>query len=252
MLLKEFGGVDGFPICLDTQATPTRSSHAVKAIAPGFGGINLEDISSPRCFEIEDRLQGRARHPGLPRRPARHRRGRDGGAVQRAQGRRQAARGPAGRDGRPRRRRYRGHADAAPGRRRARSSAATRKGAIYVGRDGLGRDAPAQALVRREHELASAARGGPADVLEGADLFIGLSGPGVVEASDLDRMNDDAMVFAMANPEPEVMPEEAAPPRADHRHRPLRLPEPDQQRAVLPRPLPRRARRRAPPRSPRR
>ncbi len=53
-------------------------------------------------------------------------------------------------------------------------------------------------------------RGGPADVLEGADLFIGLSGPGVVEAADLDRMNDDAMVFAMANPEPEVMPEEAA------------------------------------------
>jgi malate dehydrogenase (oxaloacetate-decarboxylating) len=52
--------------------------------------------------------------------------------------------------------------------------------------------------------------GGPADVLEGADLFVGLSGPGVVEASDLDRMNEDAMVFAMANPEPEVMPEEAA------------------------------------------
>jgi malate dehydrogenase (oxaloacetate-decarboxylating) len=52
--------------------------------------------------------------------------------------------------------------------------------------------------------------GAPAEVLEGADLFIGLSGPGVVQATDLDRMNDDAMVFAMANPEPEVMPEEAA------------------------------------------
>jgi malate dehydrogenase (oxaloacetate-decarboxylating) len=62
-----------------------------------------------------------------------------------------------------------------------------------------------------ENTNQSRRTGGPADVLEGADLFIGLSGPGVVQASDLDLMNDDAMVFAMANPEPEVPPEEAAP-----------------------------------------
>jgi malate dehydrogenase (oxaloacetate-decarboxylating) len=61
-----------------------------------------------------------------------------------------------------------------------------------------------------ENTNAERRHGGPADVLEGADLFVGLSGPGVVEAADLDRMNPDAMVFAMANPEPEVMPEEAA------------------------------------------
>src|SRR5204862_7450274 len=55
MLLKEFGGVDGFPIALDTR-DPDEIVQAVRLIAPGFGGINLEDISSPRCFEIESRL----------------------------------------------------------------------------------------------------------------------------------------------------------------------------------------------------
>ncbi len=56
MLFKEFAGVDAFPICLDTH-DPDEIVAAVKAIAPGFGGINLEDISAPRCFEIEDRLK---------------------------------------------------------------------------------------------------------------------------------------------------------------------------------------------------
>src|SRR5215207_3945299 len=56
MLFKEFGGVDAFPICLDTK-DPDEIVSAVKALAPGFGGINLEDISAPRCFEIEDRLK---------------------------------------------------------------------------------------------------------------------------------------------------------------------------------------------------
>ena len=72
MLFKEFAGVDAFPICLDTK-DPDEIVETVKRIAPGFGGINLEDISAPRCFEIEERLKQRARHPGLPRRPARHR-----------------------------------------------------------------------------------------------------------------------------------------------------------------------------------
>ena len=56
MLFKEFAGVDAFPICLDTK-DPDEIVATVKAIAPGFGGINLEDISAPRCFEIEDRLK---------------------------------------------------------------------------------------------------------------------------------------------------------------------------------------------------
>src|SRR6201990_1561291 len=56
MLFKEFGGVDAFPICLDTK-DPDAIVATVKAIAPTFGGINLEDISAPRCFEIEERLK---------------------------------------------------------------------------------------------------------------------------------------------------------------------------------------------------
>jgi malate dehydrogenase (oxaloacetate-decarboxylating) len=83
------------------------------------------------------------------------------------------------------------------------------RGAIYVGRDDWDDMHPLKRWYA-ESTNRERRRGGPAEVLEGADLFIGLSGPGVVEASDLDRMNSDAMVFAMANPEPEVMPEEAA------------------------------------------
>ena len=66
MLFKEFAGVDAFPICLDTQDVDEIVA-TVTAIAPAFGGINLEDISAPRCFEIEDRLKADSRHPGVPR-----------------------------------------------------------------------------------------------------------------------------------------------------------------------------------------
>ena len=86
MLFKEFGGVDAFPICLDTK-DPDEIVRTVKAIAPGFGGINLEDISAPRCFEIEERLRDELEHSRVPRRPARHGRGGAGRAHQRAEGR---------------------------------------------------------------------------------------------------------------------------------------------------------------------
>ena len=71
-LFKRFAGIDAFPICLDTQDVD-EIVRTVELIAPVFAGINLEDISAPRCFEIERRLRGQPRHPGLPRRPARHR-----------------------------------------------------------------------------------------------------------------------------------------------------------------------------------
>ncbi len=64
MLFKEFAGVDAFPICLDTK-DPDEIVRVVKAIAPGFGGINLEDISAPRCFEIEERLKGNSTFPSF-------------------------------------------------------------------------------------------------------------------------------------------------------------------------------------------
>ena len=71
-LFKRFANIDAWPICLATQDTD-EIVQAVEMIAPGFGGINLEDIAAPRCFEIERRLREPPRHPGLPRRPARHR-----------------------------------------------------------------------------------------------------------------------------------------------------------------------------------
>ena len=116
LLFKEFGGVDAWPICLDTKDTD-RIVATVEAIAPGFGGINLEDIAAPRCFEVEERLRGLARHPGLPRRPARHRGRRARRVPQRAARRRQAHRGRQGRRHRRRRRRRRRDQDAPGGRR---------------------------------------------------------------------------------------------------------------------------------------
>ena len=84
-LFKRFGGIDAWPLCLDTQDTDEIVA-VVKAIAPGFAGINLEDISAPRCFEIEAPAARAAGHPGVPRRSARHGDRGAGRAVQRVAG----------------------------------------------------------------------------------------------------------------------------------------------------------------------
>jgi len=81
VLFKEFGGVDAFPVCVGTQDTAQIIAVAT-ALAPSLGGINLEDISAPRCFEIEETLKKTLSIPGLPRRPARHRHRHPGGAHQ--------------------------------------------------------------------------------------------------------------------------------------------------------------------------
>ncbi len=104
MLFKEFGNVDAFPLCLATQDVDEIVA-TVMNITPIFGGINLEDIAAPRCFEIERRLAAAPRHPRVPRRSARHRDRRLRRAHQRAPDRRQAPRGRAGRLPRGRRRR---------------------------------------------------------------------------------------------------------------------------------------------------
>jgi malate dehydrogenase (oxaloacetate-decarboxylating) len=83
--LGNIGPEGAIPICLATQDTQA-IIDTVRYLAPSFGGINLEDISAPRCFEIEDALQDLG-IPGLPRRPARHRRGGPGGAHERPEGR---------------------------------------------------------------------------------------------------------------------------------------------------------------------
>ncbi len=210
MLFKEFANVDAFPICLDTKDAD-EIVRAVRLMAPGFGGINLEDISSPRCFEIEDRLVEELDIPVFH--DDQH-----GTAIVvlaallnacRLTGRRieelkvvMAGAGAAG---------------VAVVKILMSSGvssivACDRTGAIHAGRpdyDDGSMNVPKTWLA--EHTNAERRVGSPGEVLEGADLFLGLSGPGIITPRDLGRMNAEPFVFAMANPTPEVSPEEAAP-----------------------------------------
>jgi malate dehydrogenase (oxaloacetate-decarboxylating) len=209
MLFKEFAGVDAFPICLDTR-DPDEIVAVVHAIAPGFGGINLEDISAPRCFEIEDRLKAELDIPVFH--DDQH-----GTAVvvlaallnaltltsQRIESIRTVIVGT-------------GAAGVAVARILLAAGArqiigCDSRGALHTGRSDYV-DRTMHPVKRALAEVTNLERrsGSVADVLEGADLFIGLSGAHVIEASALGAMNPDPIVFAMANPTPEVPPEEAA------------------------------------------
>jgi malate dehydrogenase (oxaloacetate-decarboxylating) len=210
MLFKEFGDVDAVPICLDTR-DPDEIVQTVRLMAPGFGGINLEDISSPRCFEIESRLQDELDIPVFH--DDQH-----GTAIVvlaallnscRLTGRRiedlhVAIAGA-------------GAAGVAVAKILMNSGvhsivACDRHGAIHSERPDYvegSMNLPKTWLAENtNHDRLG---GSAADALEGADVFIGLSGPGIIQAADLARMNPDPFVFAMANPTPEVNPEEAAP-----------------------------------------
>jgi malate dehydrogenase (oxaloacetate-decarboxylating) len=208
MLFKEFADVDAFPICLDTN-DPEEIVNTVRAIAPAFGGINLEDISSPRCFEIEDRLKEILDIPVFH--DDQH-----GTAVvvmaalfnalkltgKRMEDLRVGMVGL-------------GAAGIAVTRMLLRAGVGEivgcdTHGMIHTERDDWDEMHPLKRWYAENTNFAKRS-GGPEDVLDGADLFIGLSGARVIRPEALRRMNDDAMVFAMANPEPEVMPEEAAP-----------------------------------------
>jgi malate dehydrogenase (oxaloacetate-decarboxylating) len=202
VLFKEFAGVDAFPICLATK-DPDEIVGIVKAIAPGFGGINLEDISSPRCFEIETRLVDELDIPVFH--DDQH-----GTAIVVLAALLNACRLTG--------RRIEDLTVAMAVARILMSSGVTdvvacdRFGAIHTGRsdyqDGS-MNAPKTWLA--EHTNPNRFEGSIPESLGGRDLFIGLSGPGIIAADDLKRMNPDPFVFAMANPNPEVRPEEAAP-----------------------------------------
>jgi len=209
MLFKEFGDVDAFPIALDTK-DPDKIVETVKLIAPTFGGINLEDISSPRCFEIEQRLIEELDIPVFH--DDQH-----GTAIvvlaalinacrltgRSIEGLEVAMVGA-------------GAAGVAVAKILMASGissivACDRYGAIHAGRrdyESGSMNGPKAWLA--EHTNPERRDGTPADALEGADLFVGLSGPGIISAADLARMSPDPFVFAMANPNPEVRPEEAA------------------------------------------
>ncbi|MDA1094735.1 MAG: NAD-dependent malic enzyme [Acidobacteria bacterium] len=205
-LFKEFAGVDAFPLALDTTDTDA-IIDTVSHLATGFGGINLEDISAPRCFEIERRLQERLDIPvfhddqhgtaivtlaplinalRLVRKEASDVKvvfsgvGAAGVAVSKI------------------------FMDYGV----TNVIGCDQSGAIYRGRSG---NMNFMKQWYADHTNPNDERGSLADVIEGADVFIGLSAPGVLTVPMLKTMNRDAIVFAMANPIPEIMPEEAAP-----------------------------------------
>ncbi len=210
MLFKEFAGVDAFPICLDTR-DPDEIVKTVKLIAPAFGGINLEDISAPRCFEIEERLKVELDIPVFH--DDQH-----GTAVVVLAALLNACR-LLGRDPQSLRVVIVGLGAAGIAVTKILLAAgvtqivgADSRGALHTDREDY-RDGSITPMKRWFAEVTNAARrdGGPAQLLEGADLLIGVSGARVVPAAALRAMSPDAMVFAMANPNPEVSPEEAAP-----------------------------------------
>ncbi|HEY8778301.1 MAG TPA: NAD-dependent malic enzyme [Solirubrobacterales bacterium] len=210
MLFKEFAGVDAFPICLNSQ-DPDQIVQAVELMSPTFGGINLEDIAAPRCFEIEERLKASLDIPIFH--DDQH-----GTAVvvmaalfnalkivgKPIESLRILMVGL-------------GAAGVAVTKMMLESGVShvvgcDRSGAISTERDDY--KAGGMSDIKRWYaEVSNPEKltGDPADVIEGMDLFIGLSGPGIIPAQALEKMNDDAIVFAMANPNPEVMPEEADP-----------------------------------------
>ncbi len=210
MLFKEFAGVDAFPICLDTR-DPDEIVAAVKAIAPAFGGVNLEDISAPRCFEIEDRLRACLDIPVFH--DDQH-----GTAVVVLAALLNALK-LTGRAIEDLRIVIVGMGAAGVAVARILMAAGARhiigvdsRGALSVTRSDYG-DGSMHPVKRSlaEDTNPEGRSGSLVDVLEGSDLFIGLSGARVLEASALERMAADPIVFAMANPTPEVSPEEAAP-----------------------------------------
>jgi malate dehydrogenase (oxaloacetate-decarboxylating) len=210
MLFKEFAGVDAFPICLATK-DPDEIVETVTRLATGFGGINLEDISAPRCFEIEERLDR-----DLPI-PVFHD-DQHGTAIVVLAALMNACT-LTGRELADLRVLVTGLGAAGVAVTRILLDAGVRH---VVGADSRGvvsteredyRDGSMNAVKRWYAEVSNPERltGRPADVIDGMDLFIGLSGARVMPAEALARMAPDAMVFAMANPTPEVSPEEAAP-----------------------------------------
>jgi malate dehydrogenase (oxaloacetate-decarboxylating) len=210
MLFKEFAGVDAFPICLATKDLDEIVETVVR-LAPTFGGINLEDISAPRCFEIEDRLKEALDIPVFH--DDQH-----GTAIVVLAALLNALK-IVGKRIEDLHVLVVGLGAAGVAVTKILLQAGVRdvigcdsKGALHTERADYV-DGSMPAVKRWYAEMSNPGKrdGGPGDVVDGIDLFVGLSGARVMPPDALSRMADDAMVFAMANPNPEVTPEEAAP-----------------------------------------
>jgi malate dehydrogenase (oxaloacetate-decarboxylating) len=206
MLFKEFADVDAFPICLATKDVD-KIVETVKLISPGFGGINLEDISAPRCFDIEERLRKELDIPVFH--DDQH-----GTAVVVLAALLNALR-IVKKDIKKIRVVVTGVGAAGTATIKILQSSGVRDligvdeyGTIYRGRP--------KGLDFMKKWVASSTnprrvKGSLSDALARADVFIGLSVPGILTVKDLKRMARDPIVFAMANPVPEIQPEEADP-----------------------------------------
>ncbi|HYD09059.1 MAG TPA: NAD-dependent malic enzyme [Acidimicrobiales bacterium] len=206
LLFKEFAGIDAFPICLrvDKSRGVDEIVETVERLAPVFGGINLEDIAAPQCFEVEERLQASLDIPVFH--DDQH-----GTAVVVLAALQNALKlvdkkmgdlkvviagvGAAG---------------VAIAKILMQAGVENvigvdRKGAVYTGRDDL--NASKQWFA--EHTNPEMRQGAIHEVMPGCDVFVGVSGPGLLKRDDLRVMHTDPIVFALANPDPEILPEEA-------------------------------------------
>ncbi|HIG56230.1 MAG TPA: NADP-dependent malic enzyme [Candidatus Handelsmanbacteria bacterium] len=207
LLFKEFANIDAWPICLDTQ-NANEIIETVRHIAPVFGGINLEDISAPRCFEVENSLQDL----GIPVfHDDQH-----GTAIVLLAGLINACR-VLGRDSAKLRVVISGAGAAGTAIAQLLCGVnvtddawapvedlvvCDSRGAIYPGREGLSPEK--QTLL--DYTNSQGHTGSVHEVLEGADVFIGVSKGGLLDGDDIRRMAKDPIILAMANPEPEIMP----------------------------------------------
>ena len=201
VLFKEFGGVNAVPICLDTQDTE-EIIKAVTWLAPAFGGINLEDISAPRCFEIEERLKETLDIPVFH--DDQH-----GTAIVVLAGIINALK-VVGKKKEYCRVVVNGAGSAGVAITRllitygfSNIIMCDKSGILCDGAEGL--NWMQEKMVKRTnlaHETGSLA-----DALKGADIFVGVSAPGIVTEEMVASMNSDAILFAMANPVPEIMPD---------------------------------------------
>jgi malate dehydrogenase (oxaloacetate-decarboxylating) len=206
MLFKEFGDVDAWPICLDTK-DPDEIVNTVKHLAPGFGGINLEDISAPRCFEIEDRLRNELDIPVFH--DDQH-----GTAVVTLAALLNALK-IVKKEMSELRVVVSGVGAAGIACAKILMSAGVQHiigcdstGVIYSGRK-QGMNSMKDWFATNTNQEGR--KGSLSDAMEGAHLFLGVSGPDVLSVEDVKKMARDPIVFAMANPDPEIRPEDAAP-----------------------------------------
>ena len=203
LIFKMLGGVDAFPICLDTK-DPEEIVKTIKYISPTFGGIHLEDISGPRCFEIEDKLSRELDIPIFHN---------DQHAtsilvtaalinalkiVKKKWEDLKIVVAGAGASGLST---IRLLLNFNPGD----IIITNKEGIIYEGKPGLNPFVSKMAKITNKHKMDGTLE----DALNGADVFIGLSTANIVTSKMVETMNEDAIVFALANPVPEIMPEDA-------------------------------------------